>query len=58
MQTVAVHRVSVEPGNPDYPTTGIADGHRHRVLAANVKAGTPNLAALSEETVGQASCLN
>ena len=46
VQTVAVHRVSVDPGNPDCPTTGIADGHRHGVLATSVKARTPNLAAL------------
>ena len=52
VQTVAVHRVSVDPGSPDYPTTGIADGHRHRVLATSVKAETPNLAALSEHQQG------
>ena len=38
VQTVAVHRVTVDPGNPDCPTTGIADGHRHGVLATSVKA--------------------
>ena len=26
VQTMAVHRVSVDPGNPDCPTTGVADG--------------------------------
>ena len=40
------------PGNPDCPTSGIADGHRHGVLATSVKAGTPNLAALSEHQQG------